>query len=552
MSTAHAEPWGDAPVGKLRRLAWERHCRDLETGGQRGLWFDEEAADRVVTFFESFLRHEKGEWAGQPLLLEPWQREEVLRPLFGWKRADGTRRYRFGYVEIPRKNGKSTVGGGVGDYLLIADGERGAEVYSAATKRDQAKIVFNAAAGMIRQSPELSRFATVLRNNISVEETASKFEPVSSESSTLDGLNASGVIIDELHAHRDRGVYDVLVTSMGAREQPLVFIITTAGVYNPESIGWELHDYAVKVLEGSIDDDAWFAFIAAADDEDDWRDPVTWRKANPNYGVSVKPSYMEEAAKAAEARPAATNTFLRLHLNRWTQQAQRWLSVEKWNACDGPVDVASLAGRPCFAGLDLAQKLDIAGTVLAFPEPDGGGYTLLPRFYVPEEVVLEREQKGSRPSYAAWVRDGHLLTTPGNVIDYDFIRRDINEQGKLYDIREIAFDPWAAMQVSLQLAGDGFTMVQMRQGFLSLSEPSKEFERLIVSGKIRHGGHPVLRWMVSNVQTTEDAAGNIKPDKGKSTEKIDGVVASIMAIGRAMLQPTPKGSVYKRRGLSVL
>lgn len=533
-TTAYARDVGARriPAGKLVRKACARHLRDLKSGGKRGLRFDLAAATHAIRFF-SFLKHSKGEWAGQQFELSPWQ-EFIIGSVFGWKRANGTRRFRTAYVEIARKNGKSTMLAGVGLYLFVADGEAGAEVYSSATKKDQAKIVWSEAERMVKASEPLKARVGTHRNNLHIVGTASKFEPLGADSTTLDGLNAHGNIVDELHAHRDRGLWDVLVTSMGARRQPLTFAITTAGTYEPESIGWELHDHAVKVAEGALEDDSFFAYVAAIDDDDKWEDPKVWVKANPNLGVSVKLEYMEEKCRDALNKPSFTNTFLRLHLDRWTQQVERWISMEKWNAQAEPVDPEALRGLPCWGGLDLAQKLDIAAFVLAFPR-EGGGVTLLPRFWCPEATVTERSKKDRVP-YDAWVRDGLLIATPGEVIDYDFIRAEIKDLGEAYGIQEIAYDPWAAQQLATQLGEtDGFTMVAMRQGYASLSEPAKEFERLVVSRKLYHGGHPILRWMASNVAKTEDPAGNIKPDKGKSREKIDGIVAAIMALGRAGL-----------------
>jgi phage terminase large subunit-like protein len=550
---------GELVTGKLVRQACERHLRDLEDGPARSLvWnpvpLDPETgeegtppADHAIEFF-GYLKHSKGEWAGQAFELSLWQKF-IIGSVFGWMRADGTRRFQTAYVEVARKNGKSTMLAGVGLYLFVADGEAGAEVYSSATKKDQAKIVWGEAERMVKASPSLRSRVGCHRNNLHIVGTASKFEPLGADSTTLDGLNAHGNIVDELHAHRDRGVWDVLVTSMGARRQPLTFAITTAGTYDPESIGWELHDHAVKVTEGALEDDSFFAYVAAIDDEDEeWSDPEIWIKANPNLAVSVKPEYMARMCQDALNKPSFTNTFLRLHLDRWTQQVKRWISMEKWNAIKSIVDATALRGRACWGGLDLAQKLDIAAFVLAFPRDDGG-LDLLPRFWCPEATVMERSKKDRVP-YDAWVRDGYLIATPGEVIDYDFIQAEIKELGEQYGIQEIAFDPWAALQLATKLGEtDGFTMVATRQGYQTLSEPSKEFERQVVAGKLGHGDNPILRWMASNVAKTEDPAGNIKPDKSKSREKIDGIVAAIMAIGRASLHTQAKEPPYETRGI---
>ena len=535
------------PIGKLERLGIERQARDLERWPARsqadcepdGYWWDEHAANRVVEFIERFCRHHKGEWAGQPFRLEPWQRE-IVRTIFGWRRPDGTRRFRTAYVEVPRKNGKTELAAAVGLYLLVADGEAGAEVYSAATKRDQARIVHNAAKQMLRRSPDLRRFVEQYRDNLVVPATASKFEALSSESHTLDGLNPHGIILDELHAHRDRHLRDVLITGTGARRQPLEWIITTAGVYNPASIGWEMHDYAVNVLQGVFEDETFFAYIAAADEEDDWQDPATWAKANPNLGVSVKLEYLEELADRAAKSPSFLNTFFRYHLNIWTQQLERWIPIEAWDRCGGPVDEGALIGRRCFGGLDLSSTIDITALALAFPAEDGS-YDLVMRFWVPEDRLHERSERDRVP-YDAWARDGWLQVTPGNVVDYGFIREEIHRLADRYEIVELAYDPWNASKLAVELFGDGVPMVEFRQGYASMSPAAKEFERLVTAGLLRHGGHPVLRWMANNVTIRQDPAGNIKPDKERSREKIDGIVAAIMAIGRASVHnaaPSP-------------
>ncbi len=582
---ASAPPLVERATGKYERLAWERHQRDLalaypdgvvpmdrelartSTQHPKGFWFDPEDAQRPITFFETFCRHSKGEWRGQLILLEDWQ-QRILGIVFGWKRADGTRRFRIAYIEIARKNSKSTMGAGVGLYLTAADDEPGAEVYSSATKKDQAKIVHDSAVAMVQASPELKREVRTFRNNLHVPQLGSKFEPLGADSSTMDGLSPHGNIIDELHAHRNRDLWDVMDTAMGARRQPLTWAITTAGLYDPESIGWLQHQHAMNVLDGIIEDDAFFGIIFAADEEDDWQDPQTWAKANPNIGVSVKPDYLEGQCRKAQQQPSFLNTFLRLHLGRWTQQRDRWINIEQWNACD-PVTLTAaeyearleaLAGATCYGGLDLSSKLDLSALVLLFPDT----WDLFCRFYCPEATVLERSKRDRVP-YDAWARDGWLVATPGNTIDYDYIERDIlgiHDQPGVEDVpglcdrfqvEEIAFDPYNATQLATHLSAGGITMVEVRQGFQSLSEPSKEFEANIVNGKFRHGGHPVLRWNVANVAAREDVNANIMPDKGASggggtkaaqKNRIDGVSAAIMALSRVIVDPGEDESMY--------
>jgi phage terminase large subunit-like protein len=506
-----------------------------QTQHPKGYWFDQEAGERVVTFIEKYCRHTKGEWAGTLIEFEPWQRQ-VHMAAFGWRRPDGSRRYRILYIEIPRKNAKSTTAAADGLYLLVGDQEPGAEVYSSATKKDQARIVHDAATQMVKASPELGKWVKAYRNNLSCGRLNAKFEPLGADSNTLDGLNPHGNIVDELHAHRDRGVWDVLDTAMGARRQPMTIAITTAGIYEPESIGWQMHEHATNVLEGVLEDDGFFAFIAAADEGDDWTDPETWRKANPNIDVSIREEYLSQQCEKAKAQPAFLNTFLRLHLNRWTQQRDRWISMEHWNAsdpeslsrADAAAREASWRGKVAFGGLDLSSKIDITTLQLLVPL-ERGMVGLVSRFWCPEATIMERSMRDRVP-YDAWVRDGWLTSTPGNVVDYDFIEAEAKALMQSFQLRELGFDPWNATQTATHLTDAGLTMVEVRQGYRSLSEPSKELEKLVMARKVLHGGHPILRWMANNVTKTEDPGGNIKPDKSTSSGKIDGIVAMIIAL----------------------
>jgi len=515
-------------------------------------YFDEQAADLAVAFFEQMLVHVKGEWAGKPFILLPWQREDIIRPIFGWKRADGTRKYRFVYIEVPRKNGKSNLAAGIGLYLLFVDEEPGAEVYSAAADRDQAAIVFELARQMVEDSPKLSIRSEAFKRSLLVPSTRSVYRVLSAEAYTKDGLNAHGVIFDELHAQPTRDLWDVLITSTGARRQPLVVAITTAG-FDRESICWEQHEYAEKVLAGVIDDPSFFAYIRAADEKDDWLDPKVWAKANPSLGVTVKREYLEAEANRAREVPAYQNTFLRLHLDRWTSQETRWLPLEAWDQCAFPVEPAELEGRPCYGGLDLASAVDLAAFSLSFPPEDveegeePGPLPTMHWFWIPEENLVERARKDRVP-YDAWVKQGLITATPGNVIDYAFIVKQITELGQAFNIQEIAFDRWGAFQVSQQLEGAGFSMVAFGQGFVSMSAPTKELLRLTLDHRLAHGGNPVLRWMADNLMVTQDAAGNVKPDKAKSRDKIDGIVSLIMSLDR-LVRHGGGASVYETRGL---
>ena len=512
-----------------------------------GYVWDERAATVAVAFFEQLLHHVKGKWAGETFGLLPWQRDGVIRPIFGWKRPDGTRRYRRAYIEIPRKNGKSTLAAGIALLMLFADGEPGAEIYSVAVDRDQAAIVFDVAKSMVESSPALQRLAELYRRSIVVPGTRSSYKVLSADAPSKHGLNAHGVIFDELHAQPNRELWDVLSTSMGARRQPLLVAITTAG-YDRESICYEQHTYARQILDGLIEDDTFFAYVAAADQDDDWTDPNIWAKANPSLGVTVSREYLETECRRAQQVPAYQNTYRRLHLDQWTQQESRWLDVAAWDACALPVDPAELAGRHCYAGLDLASTTDIAALALVFPpEDDGEPFQALLRFWVPEENLLDRARRDRVP-YDAWARDGLITATEGNVIDYATIGAALVHLGEQYDIREIAFDRWGAIQMSQQLEAAGFTMVGFGQGFVSMSPPTKELLRLVLARKLAHGGNPVLRWMADNMVVRQDPAGNVKPDKSKSRERIDGMVALIMAVDRATRHETA-GSVYESRGL---
>lgn len=570
-SAVELEPIARIP-GKYERKCWERHERDLRTAyGDRwddpevygdpslsqhpkGYYFDAEVGERTVEFIEHYCRHFEGEWAGQPLVLAEWQRD-INRAVFGWKRAVGSRRFRTVYIEVARKGGKSTWAAGVGLYLTIADGEEGAQVYVTASKKDQAKIVWGAAAKMVKRSSTLQRFASAWKTGISCERMGSTMLPLGANSETQDGFNAHAQLVDEMHAHKDRHVYDVVATSMGTRRQPLNWIITTAGIFDPESIGWEFHERAIQVLDGVIEDDTFFAFIAAADPKDDWTSPETWALANPNLGIAPKLEYMAEQCERARTTPSFLNTFKRYHLNLWTQQREIWIPIENWDACTRIVDVESLKGKVCCGGLDLSSKADVTALVLAFP--DGDWMDFLYWFFCPEATIQKRS-KDDRVPYDAWVRDGWMTATPGNVIDYTFIKSKVLEIAGIYELAELAYDPWSATQTATDLGENGITMVEFRQGYGSLSEPSKDFEALATDGRVGHatakGVNPVMRWMVSNAAVRHDPADNIKPDKSETKGsrgrkgRIDGVVASIMAQGRAQLHRDDV-SIYETQGI---
>lgn len=507
--------------------------------------YDPRSATRAVSFFADCLTFTAGEWKGRPFVLQAWQ-QAIVANLFGWKRPDGTRRYREAFLYVPRKNGKTELAAGLACLLTFADAEPAAHVYCAAADREQARLVFSAARTMVQQEPELARRGRVYSHAIAVESTASVLRVVSAEAYTKHGVNAHGLIIDELHAQPNRELVDVLTTSTGARRQPLIIYITTAD-FDRESICNERYAYACKVRDGVIDDPAFLPVIYEARSPEDWTDPTVWARVNPNLGVSVNLDYLQRECARARETPSYENTFKRLHLNLRTEQDVRWLSLAQWDACGGePIDEGAFAGRTCYAGLDLSSTTDVSALVLVFPDEDGG-VSVVPRFWIPGDEAMKRERRDRVP-YVAWAQQGLVEMTPGNVVDYDRIRAQIGELGRCFDIREIAVDRWNATQLALQLQGDGFKVLAFGQGFKDMTAPTKEFEKLVVSRRLRHGGHAVLRWMASNVAVETDAAGNLKPSKKKSTERIDGIVAAIMALGRALVRPEFR-SVYEQEGM---
>ena len=551
---------GRVVAGKWARLACQRHINDLKHGPARGLWFDAGAARRMIAFF-SMLKHSKGEWAGQFVNLEPWQQFHFAY-LFGWKREDDSRRFRTSYLEVARKNGKSLMASGVGLYMMTADGESGADIYSASTKKDQSRITFGEARRMALQSDALRQLITVQQHNIHSEATWSRFEPLGADSDSLDGLNVHCALADEVHAWKDRHMWDVLETATGTRRQPLMYAITTAG-YDRQSLCYQLHDYTEKVLSGVVEDDSFAGWIYSVDENDDWEDEGCWPKANPNLGVSAKLDNLREKAAKARAMPAALNAFLRLHLNIWTQSETRWINREAWDACNKePIDEAALAGRRCYAGLDLSSNTDLTACVYVFPPlTSEGDYVVLLRAWIPEDNMHERSRRDRVP-YEAWVRAGLLQVTPGNVIDYAWILAQLADDMAAFDLRELAFDRWGSAKIVTDLqeigfrvdekAGGGPLLVQFGQGFASMAGPMKELEKVILAARLNHGGNRVLSWAADNLVVRMDPAGNVKPDKEKSIERIDPMVALVMGLARAIVHGEPAASVYETRGVRVL
>lgn len=516
----------------------------------KGFHFDSQAADRAEAFFPHFLCHTKGVWAGKPFILLPWQ-SQIVRRVFGWKRPDGTRKYRTVYIEIPKKNGKSTFAAGIALYLLFADGEPGAEVYSAAGDRYQAGIVYETAREMVKTSPELNKRCESMRKSIFVNSTFSRYEALSREAGTKHGINAHGLIFDELHVQKTRELWDTLTEADCTRTQPLTLAITTAG-HDRTSICREIHDYAIKVRDKIIEDDEFLPVLFAANEKDDWKDPRVWSKANPSLGVIVTEDYIRRRCEKAERIPGYQNTFKRLRLNIWTEQADLWIDLDDWDKCANGVSLEILAGHPCFAGLDLSSTRDLTALTFLFPpETENDEWKLIPRFYMPAENLMRRVDESKVP-YDQWVQEGFIIPTPGNVVDYEYIRKDLEKLGIQISIKELALDRWNSTYLMTQLMEDGLDVVPFGQGFASMSAPSKEWEKLVISHKLAHDGNPVMRWMMSNVAVKEDPAGNIKPDKSRSSEKIDGVVAGIMALGRAIFDEGETTSVYEQKGQLML
>ena len=511
-------------------------------------YFDANAALNVVHFFEKELKHIKGEWACKNVKLETWQKE-FLMEVFGWKEtATGNRKYKVVYLEIPRKNGKSFIASGLGLYLTLADNEGGAEVVSAAVDRDQARIVFDTAKQMVFMNPKLKKYAEPYQRQIIVRKTASVYKVISADAFSKHGLNLHGIIVDEVHAQKNRELIDVLKTSTGARRQPLEIYITTAG-HDRNSICYELHSYAKKILDGEITDETFYPLIFSADEEDDWTKEKTWKKANPNYGISIKKDYLERECKRAQELPSYENTFKRLHLNIWTEQETRLIPMKKWrDVNETPVDRRMLLGEDCYCGLDLASTKDIAAFVKLFPNEEMNTVFVLPRFWIPRERMMQKIKHDKVP-YDVWEKQGLITVTDGEIIDYGVVIKDIQQDAEDFNIKEVAFDPWNAVQLALHLEREGLTMVKCRQNGNNLNYPTKELLAWISAERVLHGGHPILDWMAKNVVGIEDSYGNIRPDKKRSAEKIDGIVALIMGLWRILLNEWEPDLVYKERGL---
>ena len=511
--------------------------------------YDKEAADFAVMFIES-LCHTKGTWAGKPFELIDWQ-EQIIRDLFGVVKENGYRQFNTAYIEIPKKQGKSELAAAVALLLTCGDGEERAEVYGCAADRNQAKIVFDVAVDMVRFCPALSKRVKILESQkkLVYKPTNSSYQVLSADVANKHGFNTHGVIFDELHTQPNRKLFDVMLQGSGdARMQPLYFLITTAG-NDTNSICYEVHQKALDIQAGRKIDPTFYSVIYGAAEDEDWTDPKVWKKANPSLGITVGIDKVKAACLSAQQNPGEENAFRQLRLNQWVKQSVRWMPMEKWDACAFPVFEDDLEGRVCYGGLDLSSTTDITAFVLVFPPGDEDGrYIILPYFWVPEDTLDLRVRRDHVP-YDLWERQGVLMTTEGNVVHYGFIEKFIESLGERFNIREIAFDRWGAVQMVQNLEGMGFTVVPFGQGFKDMSPPTKELMKLTLEQKIAHGGHPVLRWMMDNIYIRTDPAGNIKADKEKSTEKIDGAIATIMALDRAIRNEGAVESVYDSRGI---
>lgn len=512
--------------------------------------YDKSAADYAVAFIEN-LCHTKGTWAGKPFELIDWQ-EQIIRDLFGTLKPNGYRQFNTAYIEIPKKQGKSELAAAVALLLTCGDGEERAEVYGCAADRQQAAIVFDVAADMVRMCPALSKRVKILasQKRLIYTPTNSFYQVLSAEAYSKHGFNIHGVVFDELHTQPNRKLFDVMTKGSGdARMQPLYFLITTAGT-DTHSICYETHQKAKDIIEGRKIDPTFYPVIYGADESDDWTDPKVWKKANPSLDITVGIDKVKAACDSAKQNPGEENAFRQLRLNQWVKQAVRWMPMEKWDKCAFAVDEDELEGRVCYGGLDLSSTTDITAFVLVFPPLDNEDkYIILPYFWIPEDNLTLRVNRDHVP-YDVWERHGYLQTTEGNVVHYGFIEQFIERLGERFNIREIAFDRWGAVQMVQNLEGMGFTVVPFGQGFKDMSPPTKELMKLVLEQKIAHGGHPVLRWNMDNIYIRTDPAGNIKADKEKSTEKIDGAVATIMALDRAIRCGNDHGaSVYDERGI---
>jgi len=507
---------------------------DLNDADEPDLYYyDQQAADRIVNYFSRYMTHVKGALRGQPFDLLPWE-ENLVRRLFGWKKkADGLRRYRMAYVEVTAGSGKTTLAAGIGLYLTGSDGEGGPEVYCAACNREQAARVHDIACAMVDNRRALKkRFRVFKRGLIECPANMGIFRVLSADVKSKHGADAHGIIFDELHAQPNDEMWNTLLSRVRSRKQPLVSAITTAG-FDKESICWKQHEYALKVADPDdpTSDDTFLGVIIGAGEEEDWKDRRVWARVNPSYPHTPTETFLETEFKRAVAMPSYENTFRRFYLNQWTEQEFRWMPMDEWNACAGSIDFKKLRARPCWGGLDLSESKDLTAFSLIWP-PEGKDrlFSCTSYFWVPEDRI-EKRSKQDRVPYDRWVREGWLRVCPGRTIDYMQVIQEIGLLADEFSLCSIAYDRWGTKLVVQLLAEEGLNMVSWGQGFASQNGPMRELERLVLDRRIAHGGHPILSWNIRNLVCRQDPAGNIKPDKSKSTERIDGAVALINAIG---------------------
>ena len=514
--------------------------------------YDKRRADRAVSFIQS-LKHTKGVWSGKPFLLFPWQ-EQIIRDLFGTIKENGYRQFNTSFIEICKKAGKSELAAAVALYMLCGDNEEGAEIYGCANDRQQATIVYNVARDMVLQSPLLMERIKIIESQkrLVYVPTRSIYQALSSDVASKYGYNVHACIFDELLGQPNRKLYDVMTKGSGAaRKQPLNFVITTAGS-DKNSICYEVHTKALDLLAGRKKDPTFYPVVYSAPDNADWTNPEVWKKANPSLGRTVDIEYYHQRCDSAKENPAEEIQFRQFHLCQWTNTTVRWMPMDKWDACQTSFSIDDLEGRTCYAGLDLASTSDLTALVLVFPpENDEDRYVVLPFFWLPEETLPLRVRR-DHVMYDVWEKQGFLKTTEGNVVHYGFIEQFIVELGERFNIREIAYDRWNASMMVQALQDDGFTMVPFGQGFKDMSNPTKDLMRLVLEKSLAHNGHPILRWNIDNIHVRTDAAGNLKIDKEKSTEKVDGAVALVMALDRAMKNGNGGASVYDTRGLLLI
>jgi len=508
--------------------------------------FDLEKAERVRRFIETECTFSKGEWARQKFKLLPWQWKEIIRPLFGTVNGKELRKYRTVYCEIPKKNGKTEICAAIALYMLTYDGEEGAEVYIAAADREQAGLTYMAASAMVRNSAKMSRHLKCLdsRKRIVYHKTKSFLQVLSSESYTKHGLSPSCVIVDEIHAQPNDELFNTLTAGTDyARKQQVVLIITTAGIFDKNSIWWRLRTKAQQVKAGIVEDPRFLPVLYLADPEkDDPADEELWKRVNPSLGQIFTLDKIRQDYHEAKQNPVDFQNFKRFRLNIPIRQLSKWMPMEKWDSCSAEVDMSSLVGRKCYGGLDLSLKLDMTAFVMVFAPAEGDDtYDILCKFYCPEEGIILRSKR-DRVNYDIWQQRGFLTATPGETVDYGFIEKDILELVKKYEITQIGFDPWKATSTYNRIMAElnptnddkGFQMVEVRQGAKSMHEPAQDLLVNVMNGKIRHGGNPILRWNMDNLVMRADANENLAPDKSKAVERIDGGVALIMSWGRML------------------